>query len=114
MTNTNPKPDIDLAQISTRNTHARHIVVGCASALPALAAMWQELDDALADTVALCALVTRLSAERDRARLDRANLRAAMRATLAAHADGEPDPLWYLRDELNAAQRPAEGSRRPA
>ena len=53
MTNTNPKPDIDLAQISTRNTHARHIVAGCASALPTLAAMWQELDDALADTVAL-------------------------------------------------------------
>jgi hypothetical protein len=105
MTNTNPKPDIDLAQISTRNTHARHIVVGCASALPALAAMWQELDDALADTVALAAHVTRL---------DRANLRAAMRATLAAHADGEPDPLWYLRDELNVAQRPAQDSRRPA
>ena len=93
MTNTNPEPDIDLAQISTRNTHSRHIVVGCASALPALAAMWQELDDALADTIALCALVTRLSAERDRARLDRANLRAAMRATLAAHADGESDPV---------------------
>ena len=60
------------------------------------------------------ALVTRLSAERDRARLDRANLRAAMRATLAAHADGEPDPLWYLRDELNAPQQPAADSRRPA
>ena len=114
MTNTNPKPDIDLQQISTRNTHARHVVVGCASALPALAAMWQELDDALADTVALCALVTRLSAERDQARLDRANLRAAMRATLAAHADGEADPLWYLRDELNAPQTRSAGSRRPA
>ena len=114
MTNTNPNPDINLAQISTRNTHARHIVVGCASALPSLADMWHELDDALADTVALCALVTRLSAERDRARLDRANLRAAMRVTLAAHADGEADPLWYLRDELNAPQARSAGSRRPA
>ena len=110
MTNTNPKPDTDLSQISTRNTHARHIVAGCASAFPALAAMWQELDDALADTLALSALAARLSAERDQARLDRANLRAAMRATLAAHTDGEPDPMWYLRDELNAA----EGARRPA
>jgi hypothetical protein len=104
-------PEIDLAQISTRNTHARHVITGCASALPALAAMWQVLDDALADTAAVCALVTRLSAERDRARLDRANLRAAMRATLAAHADGEPDPLWYLRDELNAPQARPAGSR---
>ncbi len=23
-------------------------------------------------------------------------------ATLGAHADGEPDPLYYLRDELQA------------
>ena len=111
MTNTNPKPDIELAQISTRNTHARHIIVGCASALPALAAMWQELDDALADTLALSALVTRLSAERDHARLDRANLRAAMRATLAAYADGELDPMWYLRDALNAPE--TDTRRRP-
>jgi hypothetical protein len=114
MPNTHQNPEIDLAQISIRNTHARHIVVGCASALPALADMWQALDDALADTVTLSAQVTRLSAELDRTRLDRANLRAAMRATLAAHADGEPDPMWYLRDELTAAQMPAAGSRRPA
>jgi hypothetical protein len=30
------------------------------------------------------------------------NLVAAARATLAAVADGEPDPLYYLRDELAA------------
>ena len=114
MPNTNPSPDFDLQQISTRNTHARHIVAGCASALPTLADMWQELDDALSDTATLAAQVTRLSADLERTRLDRANLRAAMRATLAAYADGEPDPLWYLRDELNAPQTPAAASRRPA
>jgi hypothetical protein len=32
--------------------------------------------------------------------MDRANLLAAMRAALAAHADGDADPLSYLRDEL--------------
>ena len=37
MPNTHPEPIIDLQQISTRNTHARHIVAGCASALPTLA-----------------------------------------------------------------------------
>ncbi|GAA0264764.1 hypothetical protein [Cryptosporangium japonicum] len=31
-----------------------------------------------------------------------ANLIAAARATLAANADGEADPLYYLRDELAA------------
>jgi hypothetical protein len=33
-------------------------------------------------------------------RLQSANLLAAIRATLHAHADGEPDPLAYLRDEF--------------
>ena len=79
----------------------------------ALADWWQALTDALSDTATLAAQVTRLSAELERTRLDRANLRAAMRATLAAYADGEPDPLWYLRDELNAPQTPATASRRP-
>ena len=69
--------------------------------------------DALDDAVALSAQVIRLSAELDRVRLDRANLRAAMRATLAAHADGEPDPMWYLRDELDAPESLPANSRRP-
>ena len=30
------------------------------------------------------------------------DLVAAARATLAAATDGEPDPLYYLRDELTA------------
>ena len=47
MPNTHQTPDTDLQQISTRNTHARHIVAGCASALPALADMWRHLDAAL-------------------------------------------------------------------
>jgi hypothetical protein len=113
MPDTHPESITHPQQISIRNTHARHIVAGCASALPALAGMWQELDDALSDTAALAAQVTRLSAELARTRLDRANLRAAMRATLAAHADGEADSLWYLRDELNAAESPSEASREP-
>ena len=110
----NTKPDFDLQQISIRNTHARHVVAGCAAALPMLADMWRELDDALTDLVTLAAQLTRFSADLERARLERANLRAAMRATLAAYADGEPDPLWYLRDELNEPQTPDAASRRPA
>jgi outer membrane murein-binding lipoprotein Lpp len=114
MPNTHPEPTIDLQQISTRNTHARHIVAGCASALPTLAGMWHELDDALTDAVTLAAQITRLSADLERTRLEAANLRAAMRAALAAHAEGELDPLWYLRDELNAPQASSAASWRPA
>ena len=113
MPNTHPNPDFDLQQISTRNTHARNIIAGFSSVLPTLAEWWQALTDALSDTATLAAQVTRLSADLERTRLDRANLRAAMRATLAAHADGEPDPLWYLRDELDAPESASADSRRP-
>jgi hypothetical protein len=65
------------------------------------------------DLARLVAEITRLSGELDRTRLDRANLLAAMRATLAAHADGDPDPLWYLRDELTAADSAADAPREP-
>ena len=65
------------------------------------------------DLAHLVAELTRLAGELDRVRMDRANLLAAMRAALAAHADGEPDPLWYLRDELNAPHARSAGSRGP-
>jgi hypothetical protein len=39
-------------------------------------------------------------------RLISANLRAAIRAALGAHNDGEPDPLAYLRDELPDTEDP--------
>lgn len=73
----------------------------------------QSVPSLINDLADLVAELTRLAGELDQARLDRANLRAAMRAALAAHADGEPDPLWYLRDELDAAESAADASRRP-
>ena len=63
MPNTFPHTNIDLQEVSTRNDHARHIVAGFASAMPALADIWRYLDDALNDTAALSAEITRLSAE---------------------------------------------------
>jgi hypothetical protein len=109
MPNTLPHININLMEVRARNDNARHIVAGCATATPTLTDMWRYLLDALDDSLALAAEITRLSAELERIRLDRANLRAAMRATLAAHADGEPDPMWYLRDALDA---PESASRR--
>ena len=52
------------------------------------------------ETQVLRAEITRLAAELAAARLESANRLAAMRAALGAAADGEPDPLEYLRDEL--------------
>ena len=64
---------------------------------------------ALADLPPLCDRIDRLNRNRRRHQ----NLEAAARATLAAHADGEADPLYYLRDELGAEEQPpGDGAQR--
>jgi hypothetical protein len=52
------------------------------------------------ETRSLRAEIARLAAELAATRLESANRLAAMRAALGAAADGEPDPLEYLCDEL--------------
>ena len=107
MTNTRPYDRIGIEQIAARNEIARRMIAGFAAEMPALADFWRHLDTALAGNLALAAELTRQNAELTATRLDMANLVAAIRATLAAHADGEADPLYYLRDELSARQAPS-------
>ena len=100
-----PEPVVSLHAACARNDHARRIIAGCLSAMPAALTLWEQVDRALADFPAMGAVIIRLTAELAATRMDRANLLAAMRATIAAHADGEPDPLYYLRDELDTRQQ---------
>ena len=93
--------------ITTRSDIARDIVAGFAAVTPHLAGIWRIIDAALADLPIVLADLGRARAELKAVRLDRANLLAAIRATLDADADGEPDPLGYLRDELDAPVIPA-------
>lgn len=108
MPNARPYSSIDIPEVINRNSAARDIVAGFATATPTLSPAWQTLATALADALDLAAEVERLSADLAAARLAHANAHAAMRATLAAQNDGEADPLYYLRDELYAAQKAAE------
>ena len=108
MPNTLPHTNVNLQEVSTRHDTARRIIAGFAKAMPALADIWLFLGSALDDAPLLAAEITRLLAELARTRLDRANLVAAGRAALAAAAEGEADPLWYLRDELAARQAPPD------
>jgi len=112
--NTFPHVNNDLEEIATRNETARHIVAGFSTEMPTLAEIWRYLADALRDVPTLSAEITQLSADLQHARLDRANLVAAARATVAAYHDGEADPLSYLRDELDAPPAAAEDTRRRA
>jgi len=100
-------------EVTTRNDVARDIVAGFAAVTPTLAGVWLFVDRALADVPALLADLGRVRAELEAVRLDRANLLAAIRATLMADAEGESDPLGYLRDELDAPGTPAGTRKRP-
>lgn len=104
-----PQPGTSLHTVYARNDHARHVIAGFASEMPAASELWSQVDRALADVPALGAVIGRLAAELTDTRMDRAKLLAAMRATLAAYADGEADPLYYLRDELDARQARSQG-----
>jgi len=99
---TEPKnyPDADLQEIASRHDNAMSAMGKLARAL---------------DTIPLlCAEIGRLRARLIRALTNLHNLIAAARATLGAHADGEPDALYYLRDELDAqGQLPPEHRERP-
>ena len=108
MTNTVPYSAIDIPEVMNRNHAARDIVSGFATATPTLSPAWQHIETALADARDLATEVARLSAELAAARLGHANALAAMRATIGAQRDGEADPLYYLRDELNAPQNASE------
>lgn len=57
------------------------------------------------DTAYLVAEIQRLHDLAAGTRMALANMRAAALAALSAAADGEADPLSYLRDELNPAGR---------
>jgi hypothetical protein len=67
-----------------------------------MAVLWEQIDRSLSDVPVLVSENTRLRSHLRAARLERANLAAAGRATLTAWRDCEPDPLSYLRDELTA------------
>jgi hypothetical protein len=106
----------DLQDVTARNRIARQLACELAGtqefAAHVPADVWRHLARAFADSPALAAEVTQLRAALSGARLDRANLAAAALAAIAAHDEGEADPLSYLRDELRAqGYDPARGRR---
>jgi len=91
---------IRIEEVIIRNKIAREILAGFRQAMPTLESVWQYLETSMNDAPAIVEEISRLSAELDHARIDSANLLAAMRAAIHAEDDGEPDPMWYIRDEL--------------
>ncbi len=102
MTQRHPYPYSDLMEAITRHTTAVRLLTVFAQSTPTLNDLWRHLFDALNDTPTLIAEINGLRTELTTIRYQRANLIAAARATLAAHQEGEHDPLFYLRDELTA------------
>jgi hypothetical protein len=103
--NTTPSPyrPVDVQEV--RQHHARACAAICSQPLARVllrTATGRILTQALAAIPPLCDEVDRLNALFELARQHHHDLTAAARATLTAAADGEPDPLYYLRDELRA------------
>ena len=87
--------DADLQEVANRHDTAAGVVGALGRALDTIPRLSAEI----------ARLRRRLAASLN----DFNNLLAAARATLSAHADGEEDPLYYLRDELQAqGHLPAE------
>ena len=99
----------DLLEANARAETAHHIIAGFSLAVPALADLWHQVRDSLADIPVLASEITRLHDSLSSTRLDRANLAAAGKASISAHRNGDPDPLSYLRDELAAQGFQADG-----
>lgn len=93
-------PDTDLQEVANRHDSATAAMAKVARAL---------------DTIPLlCAEINRLRRRLASTLKDLHNLLAAARAVLNATADGESDPLFYLRDELQAqGQLPHKHRERP-
>lgn len=117
ITTTDPhtRPDTDLQEAATRYRQARRTITH-----DPFARWWlrtpagRPVAIALATIPALHAEIARLRRRLARTLLDLNNLIAAVRATLAAHHDGETDPLYYLRDELTAqGQLPPDDQDQP-
>ncbi|QXJ20629.1 hypothetical protein AGRA3207_001377 [Actinomadura graeca] len=102
MSDSSEQLKIDLQEVRARNLTAREILSALSDAMPSAGDLWLRLNSALGDISALISETTRLVAALAKVRRDRANLVAAGRATLNAAHDAEPDPLYYLRDELRA------------
>jgi hypothetical protein len=80
--------DTDLQEVTNRHDAATAVV--------------DVLNRALGTIPLLSAEINRLRRRLATTLGDFNNLLAAARATHSAHADGEEDPLYYLRDELRA------------
>jgi hypothetical protein len=87
-TDTTHHTDTDLQEAATHHNDASAVI--------------RPIADALALIPTLCGEIRHLRRRLAATLNDWHDLIAAARATLGAHADGEPDPFYYLRDELQA------------
>ncbi len=95
-----------LRDVSARADRARRCLAGISVAVPEVAGLCGQVSASLADIGPMATEIRCLRRDVAHVRLVRANLAAAARAAIAASSDGEPDPLFYLLDELAAQGYP--------
>lgn len=93
---------VSLRDVSARARRARRVVAGISLAVPEVAGLCRQVRDSLDDIGAMATEIRCLRRDVEGTRMAWANLTAAGRAAIGADHAGEPDPLFYLLDELAA------------
>jgi hypothetical protein len=107
----------DLLTLPIDEIRAEHLAAVAALAGSLAGRVWtatrsgQAVSQALSRLPEACEEISRLHRLLVAARLGHQNLTAAARASLAAAEDGERDPWYYLRDELQAQSQLAGNGR---
>jgi hypothetical protein len=103
MTNPERRQAIDTQDLRRRHARLSRIPVRCPLGYRSRRPDTSRAATCLVQEIpALCEEIERLRSLLAAARRDQQDLVAAARATLAAAAEGEPGPLYYLHDELRA------------
>ena len=89
---------INIPGVQYRNRAAREVIAAHAPKNSRLIDINAALDDTISLLIALRTTIQELPTTRQQ----RANLAAAILATLNADRDGDADPLYYIRDEMRA------------
>lgn len=100
------------AEMTSEESHAFRRLIHCEGCKPDALVLLRHFEARTLEVKRTRAQRTQIEHELSHVRRKAANLIAAMRAALGAASDGEPDPLWYIRDEVEEHENQSSSQER--